>query len=665
MAQESADVLGPWPYRVSEAIVPPSMAWELDVKPARSSMDSLSLEELFDCGRYGRSAVAENEHGELVSIYDVPRGLACNCVCPSCRRQMVARTKDDIRVAHFAHYGTGTETCTTAGETALHMFAKKLANERLEIFIPELVEEVDFERETVVSARRLRFDEAVLEQRTGRIVPDVILTAQGRRLIVEFRVTHECGPEKIARIRELDIGAIEIDLSDYRGAKLRKLADAILFSAPRKWLHNPNSKAARARAGARAHLRRSAVANEVAALSELYRHPSLSSECGNGAYETVARRDGLGNLINIDINGAGCFVVSSAEWQAATLLLVLKDKVGIQPSEIFDRLKKLEWVATWATNISDEVESGLRGSVPNYLPPEEAIATYLDEMEVQGFVVKRWDGSLQPSRDLADLVQAAQNRRDRPIKRFEEARKVVDGLLKPLPEEETSGFDFDKWADAPVGPEGISLIDAVKSEEQDWRPFMARLRTLWSDIRHRPETTSDLMGLPLEAELGRSRERKIQQQVSRDEEQRKANALKAEARIRDLQSAAWHSLGEKADAWLMTSLPELGDRTPSQAVEHDEALLQQAIRLLERRVEVEREKRLQEQERESALYEVSRFAREKLGDLQAGYWLKGFHPKLGARPTDYVVDEATRNACLRLIDPKVNIEKLWRGQATR
>lgn len=37
-----------------------------------------------------------------------------------------------------------------------------------------------------------------------------------------------------------------------------------------------------------------------------------------------------------------------------------------------------------------------------------------------------------------------------------------------------------------------------------------------------------------------------------------------------------------------------------------------------------------------------------------------FHPKLAARPKEYIKDDFTRDVCLRLIDPKVNIERINR-----
>lgn len=628
-----------------------------------SSLERLSLEELFECGRYGRSGVAENDRGDLVSIYDVPRGLACNCVCPSCRRAMVARTKDDIKAAHFAHYGTSDSTCTSAGETALHMFAKQVANERRQIFLPELVEEVDFEQELVVRARRFSFDGATLEKRTGQIVPDVILTARGRPLIVEFKVTHECGQEKIAKIRDLNIGAIEIDLSEYRGTPLKDLKDGILFRAPRKWLHNPNSAAARNRAGARAHLRRAAVADEVAKISSCYQHPSVSSEPGNGVNEIVARKDGLGDLISIDVNGAGCFVVDQSEWQAFVLLIILGSQRSFQAGEIFAQLRERDWIAPWALNLSPDVEAGLRGTISNYLPPEEAVAAYLDELSNQRQIIRHWNGAFQASPDLRSMVGKAREIRQRPAKRFDEARAIVDALLSSLPVEEVVGFNFEAWADAPVGEGAISLRDAVKGADRQWQEFIRCLRGVGSSIRSRPTPEQDLFGLPLGGELMRSLEREAQDRADRIEHRRKMDAAAAEARVNGLRADAIFALGEKSTVWLDTADRRLGDLTPLAAAAIGEAELHAARDLLRGRIAEMRQAEAREKTRVLALEEVARFARQKLGDEKGGIWLMCFHPKLKARPIDFVSDRSSRDVCLRLIDPKVNIEKFDRGRA--
>ncbi|WP_027582059.1 hypothetical protein [Bradyrhizobium sp. Ai1a-2] len=105
---------------------------------------------------------------------------------------MVAK-KGAIQAHHFAHHSARDgSSCSSAGETALHKFAKKVLDQRLEIALPELYVSSDDDRELVVSAMTLGFDRATLELRSGPIVPDVVLELSDRRLLVEFKVTHSC-----------------------------------------------------------------------------------------------------------------------------------------------------------------------------------------------------------------------------------------------------------------------------------------------------------------------------------------------------------------------------------------------------------------------------------------------------------------------------------------
>jgi len=47
---------------------------------------------------------------ELVGINDVPSGMKCNCLCPSCGMKLIAR-KGDINEHHFAHKEEADELC--------------------------------------------------------------------------------------------------------------------------------------------------------------------------------------------------------------------------------------------------------------------------------------------------------------------------------------------------------------------------------------------------------------------------------------------------------------------------------------------------------------------------------------------------------------------------
>jgi competence CoiA-like predicted nuclease len=52
----------------------------------------------------------------LISIDEVESGLACDCFCPACKKQLIAK-KGKVNVHHFAHYKV--KDCNGGIETAI------------------------------------------------------------------------------------------------------------------------------------------------------------------------------------------------------------------------------------------------------------------------------------------------------------------------------------------------------------------------------------------------------------------------------------------------------------------------------------------------------------------------------------------------------------------
>ena len=119
--------------------------------------------------------------------------------------------------------------------------------------------------------KKLELTDVQLEQRLGRIVPDVIATVDGSKvstagitdtwvnddfeeevedtfnlpwpatLLVEVTVTHGIDAEKLQRIRQLNIATLEIDLSKLGGRLNREaLSDLVVNQTLGKcWVHHP------------------------------------------------------------------------------------------------------------------------------------------------------------------------------------------------------------------------------------------------------------------------------------------------------------------------------------------------------------------------------------------------------------------------------------------
>lgn len=86
---------------------------------------------------------------------------------------------------------------------------------------------------------------ARLEKKLGRIIPDVIAQLEnGSELLVEVTVTNTITPERLERIRAVDLPTIEIDFSRMAGVLHRdRLRTLVLDEVTGKnWLHHPAAK---------------------------------------------------------------------------------------------------------------------------------------------------------------------------------------------------------------------------------------------------------------------------------------------------------------------------------------------------------------------------------------------------------------------------------------
>ena len=98
----------------------------------------------------------KNQDGRLVHVDDVPSGLACDCTCPECGAQLIAR-KGEKRQNHFAH-ANGAD-CAGARMTALHMLAQQIIQDERKIRTPWFK---DYNEDP---SKLICFESVLLEQR--------------------------------------------------------------------------------------------------------------------------------------------------------------------------------------------------------------------------------------------------------------------------------------------------------------------------------------------------------------------------------------------------------------------------------------------------------------------------------------------------------------------
>lgn len=471
-------------------------------------MTEILLRHLFDCTETGGMFVAESVDGERHHIDDVASGLACDCLCPSCRRQMVAK-KGKVQTHHFAHHTQpdGT-TCSSAGETILHRFAKAVLEHALTIKLPALVVEERDDREVVVEPHNRAFDRATLETRTGEIVPDVVLEAKDRKLIVEFKVTHACSEDKVAQIRQMDVGAIEVDLSGYRDTPLVDLAESILFKAPRVWLHNPRENDAKKQLADRRAQRENSLEHRLEIFRGSYRQIWPAKRPGTGHYEIWARQCGLDDAINLPIKGAGCFAVPLAEWQAAVIFdLYGPGKNHYRTANAFKELKYRGWVNEAYLDLDSELSRALVFSDIQYAPPRAALESYLKELCHIGYLDLNFSTDVwKPTYRLAERLETNERVRMRPELRLSRMKQVVKQQLEGLPGNEISEFDFRDWVRRTLPGHRFSIMHAINLNDSDWDPLIREISNLRKAIGENPDPEMPLLGLPLSGELKRSLE---------------------------------------------------------------------------------------------------------------------------------------------------------------
>lgn len=179
---------------------------------------------------------------ELVYIDEVPNGKDCDCVCPYCQHDLIARNGGIKKTHHFAHV-SGAD-CGGARMTALHMLAQKIIQEEKKIRTPyydeyiknksKIIEFVSVELEPHYSIQGInRRPDCV-----GKVQKDDKIIG----LWIEIRVTHKVDEEKLEDIKHLGVICMEIDLSellhtDYTKETIHKA----LFDTPKnkEWINYP------------------------------------------------------------------------------------------------------------------------------------------------------------------------------------------------------------------------------------------------------------------------------------------------------------------------------------------------------------------------------------------------------------------------------------------
>ncbi len=177
---------------------------------------------------------------KIVHISEVESGLKCDCICPACGAQLVAK-KGSKMAHHFAHHAG--ENCEYGYESSLHLAAKDILSKAKKMVIPPVY--VVFpdsykKKELVCEAKEIPIDHVELEKRYGGVVPDIIVYTGNKQFFVEIYVTHAIDATKLKKLQSANISTIEIDLSKKDSTtSAEELTDILLRDSEEKaWKYN-------------------------------------------------------------------------------------------------------------------------------------------------------------------------------------------------------------------------------------------------------------------------------------------------------------------------------------------------------------------------------------------------------------------------------------------
>jgi len=196
--------------------------------------------------------LAYGQQGEkLVHVNNVANGLKCECVCPGCGSQLIARNKPNSKMrAHFAHYKS--QECDSGIESALHKMAIQLIADIKTIVVPEyrkkpeisnLNKELYEGQEILYPSKRENFDRVEKEYDRKGYRVDATGFENDNMLHIEIKVTHKVDEEKSKLVASRDEYMIEVDLGSLDPDILMD-EDAFKHAViedidNRHWIHHP------------------------------------------------------------------------------------------------------------------------------------------------------------------------------------------------------------------------------------------------------------------------------------------------------------------------------------------------------------------------------------------------------------------------------------------
>lgn len=190
---------------------------------------------------------------KLVSPEEVKRGLACNCACPGCKVEVIAKQGTE-RMWHFAH--AKGEKCADGYEVSIHELAKQMLRQRMELLLPSLIAKISGvdaygrvmeEQEHVLESRLVKLDECNTGENLGGVNVHATGLLKGHKILIEVTVFHRLMPDKQERLVKTEIPSMQINLEQFKSRQAtRDLLEKAIFEDEniRRWIYHPKHKIA-------------------------------------------------------------------------------------------------------------------------------------------------------------------------------------------------------------------------------------------------------------------------------------------------------------------------------------------------------------------------------------------------------------------------------------
>lgn len=162
--------------------------------------------------------------GKIVDITEIDSGRNCNCVCPNCKRPLIA-AKGEKNTHHFKHdKNDDDKRCV---ESILHLAAKDIFKKYSNTVFPEvyLFGKNEYKRHIkFIGKQEIKYAKVEIEEQEQNFVPDVkLITNNDEIYFIEIAVTHKIDYHKYLKLKQRDVSTIEINLSKlYKSLKKNK-----------------------------------------------------------------------------------------------------------------------------------------------------------------------------------------------------------------------------------------------------------------------------------------------------------------------------------------------------------------------------------------------------------------------------------------------------------